>query len=179
MKLFFSLMFFSFCLLSFSHGAISVNLIRNTCKKASQSDPKLSFNFCVASLRRNPKSQTADLQELGVISMELAIANATSTSSSISKLLKNKKLDPFTSICLKDCLGLYLDAVPTLKDAIEDFKTRDFYVANVGVSSAMEASSTCEDGFKEKEGAVSPLKKEDRDFFQLNAIALAIINMFH
>ncbi|KAF8369656.1 hypothetical protein HHK36_032322 [Tetracentron sinense] len=58
-----------------------------------------------------------------------------------------------------------------------DFKTKDFYVANVGVSSAMEASSTCEDGFKEKEGAVSPLKK-DRDFFQLNAIALAIINMF-
>lgn len=41
----------------------------------------------------------------------------------------------------------------------------------------IDASTTCEDGFEEKEGVVSPVKKRNDDVFRLSAIALSIIDM--
>ncbi|KAF8380639.1 hypothetical protein HHK36_028129 [Tetracentron sinense] len=166
--------------LLFINGAIGDPLtIGSTCKAASQSDSKLSYDFCVAALKSDPKSRTADLKGLGIISIELSISNATNVVSNIAKLLKDKSIDPFAKTVLEDCLDLYSDAIPTLKEAVGKFNSKDYYQANVDVSSAMDASSTCEDGFKERKGVVSPLTKENHDIFQLTAISLAIIEMFH
>lgn len=41
----------------------------------------------------------------------------------------------------------------------------------------IDAATTCEDGFEEQEGVVSPLKKRDDDAFKLSALALSIIKM--
>lgn len=78
---------------------------------------------------------------------------------------------------MDDCLELYSDSRETLKQAAKDYKARRYVDANVEVSSVADAATTCEDGFKEKEGVVSPLKKRDDDTFLLSAVSLSIINM--
>ncbi|KAJ9152587.1 hypothetical protein P3X46_026141 [Hevea brasiliensis] len=176
MKNFFKLaiIFFSFIY------SISLNDGRPThhfCKKAAKSDPNLSYNFCVRSLEANPKTQNATLEELVNISIKLTISNATNISSSISQLLNQKNLDAYTRGALQDCLELYSDANSELNEAMCDLKKKDYFKANIDVSSAMDSSTTCEDGFKEKKGMVSPLTKENNAFFQWTAIVLAFINM--
>ncbi|MBA0578932.1 hypothetical protein Gorai_021203 [Gossypium raimondii] len=50
--------------------------------------------------------------DLVEVSIEAAIANATSIGSIISKLLENKSLESFESNCLKNCSWLYSLARP-------------------------------------------------------------------
>ncbi|KAE8679842.1 putative acyl carrier protein [Hibiscus syriacus] len=176
-------LFLSFFLListSTSHSLTSTNssLIRKTCKKCAESDPNLSYDFCVTSLQAAPNSHCAnDLRQLGKISIKLLRRNLTNSRSYIKELLKNKKMDPFVRSCLHDCFDLYSDAILTAKHAIEDYKDKRYDDSNIGVSSIMDAATTCEDGFKEKEGVVSPLTKRNNDIFQLSVISLSIINM--
>ncbi|XP_008229513.1 PREDICTED: putative invertase inhibitor [Prunus mume] len=172
----FSKIIITFLVLFHSTIMGSNDLIQLSCKKASQGDPNLSYKFCVSSLEANAKGHSLDLQELVVISLNLTVANATNINSTISKLLKDKAFDKFAKECLRGCSELYADAIPTLQEALCAFQSKDFAKANIEVSSAMDASSTCEDGFKEKKGEVSPLRKENDVFFQLNAISLAFIN---
>lgn len=135
------------------------------------------MNFVLQAL--NPRSQNATLQELVIISLGLTISNAKNISSHIEQLLSLKSFDKHTKIGLQDCLELYSDAHSTLLEAMENVKLKDYEGANVEISSAMDASTTCEDGLKEKKGEVSPLTKENSIFFQFTVISLAFINMFH
>jgi pectinesterase inhibitor-like protein len=176
---------FSYCLLllflpllfSTFHANIAQNLIPETCKKCAANDPNLSYNFCVTSLQASNRSQCDNLRGLGMMSIKLIKYNVTNTRHYVKNLLKNKKMDPFVRACLNDCLDLYSDAIPTLKQAMIDYKSKHYKDANIEVSSVIDAATTCEDGFEEKEGAVSPLTKRNNDTFQLSAIALALINM--
>ncbi|KAI3913008.1 hypothetical protein MKW92_040028 [Papaver armeniacum] len=59
---------------------------------------------------------------------------------------------------------------------LEAFIARDYFKANIRMSAAMDASTNCEDGFKET-GLISPLTKMNDSYFQTTAIALAITNM--
>ncbi|OUZ99185.1 Pectinesterase inhibitor domain [Macleaya cordata] len=164
--------------MNFHIGVNGDDIISDTCQKAAASDPNLKYDFCVSSLQANPKSKTADLLGLGVISMELSSSNATYISSYIGKLLKDGQgVDPKAKKYLQDCLELYSDAIVDVQDAIKALNARDFMQANTQMSAAMDASTTCEEGFKEEKGLVSPLAKEDNDFFQLTAISLAITNL--
>ncbi|GMI75797.1 hypothetical protein like AT5G46940 [Hibiscus trionum] len=161
-----------------SPGPDDISFIRKTCKKCAQSDPNLSYNFCVTSLQAAPNSHLAnDLRQLGKISIKLLGRNLTNSRSYIKEFLKKKMMDPFVRSCLRDCLQLYSDASLTAKQAIQDYKAKRYDDSNIDVSSIMDASTTCEDGFKEKEGVVSPLTKRNNDTFLLSAISLSIINM--
>lgn len=170
----FILLIFSF----FSHGSTTPhNIIQETCKKSAATTPNLNYNFCVASLESDNRSGSANLHKLGLIAMDLMRHNLTSTRRDIKKLLRNKKMEKFMKACLDDCLELYSDAVPTLKDAKRDYKGKNYTNANVKVSSIMEAPSTCESGFKENEHTISPLTKNNNNVFQLAVLTLSIINM--
>ncbi|KAI6707467.1 hypothetical protein NL676_010429 [Syzygium grande] len=78
--------------------------------------------------------------------------------------------------CLRDCLELYSDASKTLVGAIGALMVGKYGVASMGVSAAMEAATTCEDGFEER-GEVCALTEENYDLFQLCDIALCIIRL--
>ncbi|PQP93042.1 putative invertase inhibitor [Prunus yedoensis var. nudiflora] len=172
----FLLLFFFFFF--FSLKAITAkNLIPETCKKCVQDDPNLSYKFCVTSLQAAPKSSSSDVRQLGTISMNLIRHNMTSTRQHIKHLLKNTKLDKFLRVYLEDCLDLYSNAIPDIKKALRSYKAKQFRDANVRVSGVCDAPVTCEDGFHEREGLVSPLTKRNNDAVQLSAIALSIINM--
>ncbi|KAL6010373.1 hypothetical protein ACLOJK_000804 [Asimina triloba] len=156
---------------------LDLKLIQDTCKKTSQTDPNIKYDFCVSALRADKKSITADLQGLGVVSAQLASANATQTQAHIAQLLKKKNLDPFDKDCLKACQESYSDAIYTLNDVVKAFQSKRYGDANIWVASVMDDSTTCETGFKEKPGHTSPLTKYNADLFQLGAIALAISHL--
>ncbi|CAB4309772.1 unnamed protein product [Prunus armeniaca] len=158
-------------------AATSVDIIDQTCKKCADEFNVISYKVCATSLQAVPVSHVTNLQGLALIAMELALENATNTLSTIEKLSSNKSFDPFALVCLKDCLQLYSDAITTLRDAVGAFLRGDYNTANIWVSAVMEAPTTCEEGFKEKEGEVSPLKNENYNLFQLCDIALCISHL--
>ncbi|XP_022736985.1 putative invertase inhibitor [Durio zibethinus] len=158
--------------------SVSSDVIQESCGKAAKGDPNINFDFCVASLEANPKTKTAtSTQDLVPISIEIAISNAKSISSIVSKLLKNKNIEKYTRSCLEACSELYSDVGSDLQSGGQAFKAKDYETANVKISAALDVPVTCEDGFKEKQGLVFPLKKENNNFFQLTATLLAFITM--
>ncbi|KAI4353052.1 hypothetical protein L6164_002030 [Bauhinia variegata] len=178
-----SLISFSLIALVLIFHSIAANnnnshLIQQTCKNSSKTDPNISYKFCVSSLQAFPHSSCVkSLRQLGLISINLTRHNITDTKAYIEKLLKKKNIEPFVKDCLDDCLELYSDAIETVGDAIKDYKAKRYADANIDMSSVLDAPTTCEDGFKERNDDVSPLKKRNKDAFQLSAIALSIINM--
>lgn len=110
-----------------------------------------------------------------MISIRLMRYNITDTRCQIKQLLKNRKLDPYVRQCLNDCFDLYSDAIPSVKEAMKSYNSRRFDDANVQISSIMEAPTTCEQGFTDRPGVVSPLRKRNRDLFQLSAMALSFM----
>ncbi|CAK9328554.1 unnamed protein product [Citrullus colocynthis] len=176
----FLFMFFSNFLITQSSNNTS-SIILRTCKTSSDQDPNISFNFCLTSLQ--PAASKHDhgatsLRRLGLITIYLIRHNMSNTCHHIKKLRRNKGLtDPLVKSCLADCLELYSDAIPTVKQAGKDYKAGRYADANSKISSVMDDCSTCEDGFKEKEGVISPLTNRNHNAFELSAIALSIIDM--
>ncbi|KAM5573244.1 putative invertase inhibitor [Rosa sericea] len=154
------------------HSTMGDDLVQQTCKKASDADKNLNYNFCVSALEASPKSKGADLAGLAGIALDLTTAKATSIKSTISKLLNDPKVD---KPALQDCEELYSDATDDLQVATNAFKSSDYGTALTHLSATLNAPDTCETGFQERK-AVSPLSKDDGDFTQLNIISLAFIN---
>ncbi|KAA8525940.1 hypothetical protein F0562_007960 [Nyssa sinensis] len=113
----FCFLFFFFFLTPFQNSssttALSVDLINTTCKQCADKSRTtiLSYGFCLTSLQAIPFSHAMNLEGLAIIAMELTVENATSTVSSIGKMLSSGAFDPFAMGCLKGCLELYDDAV--------------------------------------------------------------------
>lgn len=171
-----SFFFLSTLILSFLPHSTSQTLIQNTCKTCSDEDPNVPYGFCTTSLFAAPASRCASLKGLGMISIRLTRYNLTDTRCHIKQLLLNKKLDKYVRSCLETCFELYDDALPSIKMAMKSYSNRKFYDANVQVSGVMNAATTCEDGFLERKGVVSPLSQRNNATFQLSAIVLYVIN---
>ncbi|KAJ4953561.1 hypothetical protein NE237_030393 [Protea cynaroides] len=122
----------------------------------------------------NVKSHNTDLQGLGLISLNLIVSTETKIESRIGQLLNDRTIALGVKKGLQACQETYSDASDNTKEAIVAFNSKDYDTANIKISAAMDASSDCEDGFK---GFKSPLTAENNSFFQLTAIALAIINL--
>ncbi|CAA2983133.1 invertase inhibitor [Olea europaea subsp. europaea] len=175
--------FFSFFLpilfLSFlisTHPVKGQSLINETCKTIARRDPNIGYNFCTTSLQASPTSQCASLQGLGMISIKLLHHNITDTHGYVKHLMKNRKLDPYSKLYLKDCYELFSDAISSVKRAVKYYNSKRYDDANIQISGVMDAATTCEDGFSEREGLVSPLTKRNRNTFQLSAIVLSIMH---
>ncbi|XP_019449764.1 PREDICTED: putative invertase inhibitor [Lupinus angustifolius] len=170
-----------FSILCHIHSTLSTNhLIQQTCKNCSETDPNISYRFCITSFQSDSKTlYVQNLTELGLISIKLIRHNVSDTITYTKKLLNKKKLDPFIKECLDDCLHVYSDALTTLREAIRDYKGKRYDDSNVKLSSVIDTSTTCEDGFNQNNGVISPLTKRNKDNFQLSAIALSIINMLN
>ncbi|GFZ00878.1 hypothetical protein Acr_14g0005130 [Actinidia rufa] len=157
--------------------SLTIDLINATCKQCADKSTSFSYDFCTTSLQPIPISHATNLQGLALIAMELALENATNTISKIESLLSRGEFDTFTLWCLKDCMELYRDGVSMLVTSIGVFMIEQYDVADLLLSAVVETASTCEDGFKEREGEASPLTAENDNLSQLGAIALCIINL--
>ena len=74
-------------------------------------------------------------------------------------------------------MKLYLGAVLTIVDSVGAFLSEHYINAKLWLSLVMEAVTTCEEGFAEKKGEVSPLTKRNHDLIQLCNTALCIIHL--
>ncbi|XP_011032017.1 PREDICTED: putative invertase inhibitor [Populus euphratica] len=157
--------------------ASTIDITNRTCKKCAEDSKTFSYDFCISSLQAIPVSHVTNIHGLAIIGLELALENATNTISTIKYLLSYETLDRFALVALQDCLELYADALVTIVDGVAAFLTEHYSVAEVKVGAVMEASTTCEEGFSEKTGVVSPLTEENYNLFQLSDIALCIIHM--
>lgn len=162
---------------SLMNPAASRDIVDQTCKKCYELSQTLSYAFCSASLVTIPVAHVTNLEGLAVISMELALQNATSTVSTITELLEEKSLDPFMTLSLKGCLQLYGGTILTLVDSIGAFMMGQYGTSAMWLSGVMEAATTCEDRFQEREGKASPLARENWSLFQLSGIAVCIIHL--
>lgn len=112
-----------------------------------------------------------------MISIRLTRYNLTDTRCHVKELLMSKHLDPYEKACLDDCFVLYSDAISSVKEAMKNFNSKRYVDANIELSSVIDAATTCEDGFREKKGVVSPLTKRNNDTFELSAMALSIVHL--
>ncbi|XP_028789111.1 putative invertase inhibitor [Neltuma alba] len=155
------------------------DFIRESCTKASENDPIVHYDFCVASLeavisQSNPPTSLGDLVAM---SIQITKSNATDIVSTISDLLKEpNQFSEYAKECLKDCSDLYSDSLADLDDAMGAFESQDFNTASMKVSAAMEASVTCENQFTDG-NEESPLTEHDKTYFELNAMSLAFIKI--
>ncbi|KAH6813068.1 hypothetical protein C2S51_022086 [Perilla frutescens var. frutescens] len=154
------------------------SLINSTCLDIAQDDPNIDYSFCTTSLQAAPASHCSTLQGLATISMKLLRYNITDTRCFIKHLIKkNRASDPYLRVCLSDCFELFSDAIPSVKQAMRDYAKKRLDDANVEISSIMDGATTCEEGFKEKRGVVSPLTERNNHTFQLSAMALSILHI--
>ncbi|KAI9087070.1 hypothetical protein K1719_031031 [Acacia pycnantha] len=157
------------------------DLIDQTCKQCENQSMILDYGLCSSALDVIPVSHSANLQGLALVAMELALENATTTLSTIEKLLMKDDEDHDDSTaaaaaCLRDCLELYSEAAWRIMGSVRAFLSENYESTKTSMSSVMEAASTCHGGFAEK-GEVSPLTKENYNLFQLSGISLCIIQM--
>ncbi|XP_010481397.1 PREDICTED: putative invertase inhibitor [Camelina sativa] len=157
--------------------ATAQSLIRDSCKKAAAKYPKLKYEFCVKSLEEHPQSKTAkSLEGLVFASTKNAVSKTTSLKGLANKILKENKYD--VERPLRDCLELYTGAIDSLNQSLDTIKSRDYKIATMLMSAAMDATGNCETGFtKRKKPVKSPFTKENDVLFHMVLIPLAFTNM--
>lgn len=160
--------------LSIAHGPNQVfaDNIAQACEDA------VNEQLCIKNLQADPASKSADLAGLATIAVKLAVANATSISESVKKMLTTSK-DSFELKCLKDCDENYLAAIDQLQDTLAALHSKGYHDATTWIQAAMTDSETCEDCFAEKPGFKNQLTDENTNFQQLCGNALAIANVLH
>ncbi|VVB08203.1 unnamed protein product [Arabis nemorensis] len=169
--------FVLFCLL-LNVFATAQTLIQDSCKKAAARDPNIKYDFCVKSLEEDPQSKTATtLEGLLVASTKNAASKMVSLKGVVDNILKSKSYPKGSEIPLRDCLELYSDGNGDLNTALTNVKSRDYESANVNLSAALTAPSTCETGFKEAKQQKSPLTNDNNVLIQKIVIPLAFTNM--
>ncbi|KAK9743184.1 hypothetical protein RND81_03G222800 [Saponaria officinalis] len=155
--------------------AKGANLVPETCKKISISEPSVRYDFCVTVLGSDRRSSTANLQQLAEISFNLSVSKAKSISKKIGELLKDPKFNTFQKNALKDCQELYSDAPDDIQTGLKALlNEKDFEKANIEVSGAITSADTCEDGFSERK-EFSPLTGDNNYFMELAKIPLVFI----
>ncbi|XP_043700091.1 putative invertase inhibitor [Telopea speciosissima] len=159
-----------------NNSIVDADIVHETCHKVAHGIK--DYEFCVAALEEDPRSHSADLQGLGIISMELIIENATKIGSRIKGLLNDQKYGRDAKRLLQACEDLYSMAKDVTKQAIDHFKSKDYHGASSLVDSAQVAATTCEDGFKGA-GLKSPLIAEDNYIIQLTSIVVTITKIVH
>ncbi|KAG9449263.1 hypothetical protein H6P81_009228 [Aristolochia fimbriata] len=151
-------------------------LIPQTCQKATQSSPGLSYDFCIKTLQSSSKSKTKELRWLGMIASSLAGARATYGGKRADVLLA-KTQDPYAQAKLTECKRLYAEAWSDAKQAKYAFKTNNGAEGNMHMGYALNKVVACEDSWKEEKGHVSLLTKENYNLEQLSRMGVAIGNI--
>ncbi|MBA0616519.1 hypothetical protein Godav_016561 [Gossypium davidsonii] len=152
------------------------NIIQEACNKAVKSDsqPKVTFNFCVGSLQKHPKGETArSFDDLAPITLHIMKSAAKHVSFIISKMMKTKNVGIHTRAGLEVCAQLYSLADSDVQRINGYLKAKDYFSAKTGASGLV--SATCEDVFNEGKKTVSPIAKENNDFCRLAIMLLTFI----
>ncbi|KAK6935049.1 Pectinesterase inhibitor domain [Dillenia turbinata] len=143
----------------------NANLIDDVCMKIKD----VKFRFCVASFTSDRRSQNATMEnQLGELSLEHLMSKASILTSRYSILAKK-----YPTKELQECSKIYAEAIPTLKEALNSYKAKDYPTTNIKVSAAFDASADCVEGFQGENK--DPLQRMNSAFIKLAKISLSFV----
>lgn len=148
-----------------------VEFIEQVCNTTDYPD------LCIATLRSDPRSSSADVKELCHIILEKTQANATETVGKAQRFF-NQTTDPAMKECFQACMDDYENnANKYLPDAIRSLELKAYEDAAGNASAAIDEAIRCEQSFGEvPKASRSPLTVENDTLFHLCVIALRIIS---
>ncbi|XP_042467589.1 pectinesterase inhibitor-like [Zingiber officinale] len=130
-----------------SSAAVSDSL-KNACAKFVFPD------FCLKALGDDPRSATADLRGLGLISLELSVASAKAISSDYAQQRRDPSHDASGKNWLDSCLLLYQHNLPPLLDYSHKFLESGSPEVGRGLlTQAGQVATVCDGGMKEGDKA--------------------------
>ncbi|CAO2813924.1 unnamed protein product [Amaranthus hypochondriacus] len=139
-------------------------------------DPKINYTFCLQALNSDPKSQSANLTDLGLISINLVKNNVTNTLSLINSLIEDKTTSTKEKAALEDCSESYTDSIDEINEIVTDYSKKRFDDVYTMMSGVMTNADSCEEGFKDV-GIPSVLTKQNDFVTELGAVTLSIVHM--
>ncbi|KAM3319525.1 cell wall / vacuolar inhibitor of fructosidase 2-like [Capsicum chacoense] len=135
------------------------------------------FNLCVASLRTDPHSRTADIKGLTCIMMEMCLYKAKGISSQIERIIKqatDRGFKECLEICLKE-FGLAIDN--HLPYAIKQLDSGDYVDATYSLMGVDSSAETCENQFTDPSVFTSPLTDVDAKFLNLTLVTGVLMSL--
>ncbi|KAJ0249975.1 Plant invertase/pectin methylesterase inhibitor superfamily protein [Hirschfeldia incana] len=173
MKQFTGLFFVFIFILSSIAESDDSNLITELCKHCD--DPKL----CLSSIQDRPESGefAATNNQIEIIAISAASANASSTSAYIKEMLSRENLEPAIEATLEDCQKNYQDAVEQLDDSISAMLANAHADIDVWMHAAISAIESCSDDLKSRAGNAVELFQRNEIFLKLCKNALLINKM--
>lgn len=171
MKQFSRLLFIFILYLSYVNA--DSNLITDLCKHCD--DPKL----CLSSIQTRPESGefAATTNQIEIIAISAASANASSTSAYIKEMLSREDLEPATEATFEDCQKNYQDAVEQLDDSISAMLTDAHADVDVWLNAAISAIKSCSNELESGAGNDAELSQRNLVFLKLCKNALVINKM--
>ncbi|KAK3012967.1 hypothetical protein RJ639_009004 [Escallonia herrerae] len=152
-----------------SIGLAGCSVVTRLCLKTP--DPK----FCLSAIASsNPETDIDDLEILGVISIDSALANTTATLQFLQELVgfvPNVR----DKARLRRCAKLYAYAIEILQESNEDYKKGHYQDVIFKVSFAYHAIQYCEDSFGRLRSTVNLLSGPNHDL-ELLILIVSIIN---
>ncbi|KAK6123452.1 hypothetical protein DH2020_042804 [Rehmannia glutinosa] len=149
---------------------VSATLLEDVCRQTHDQA------FCLNVLGSDPRTQNADLVNLGLITIDLGSYSATGTKIKIHSLLLSEK-DPLLKSRFVMCDEYYEDAIAYLRDAADYLKRGEYSdIAGFG-GVAYNDAYECENAFKKPPGFKSPLTDENYRLEQFCEIITIIGNM--
>ncbi|KAF8082395.1 hypothetical protein N665_0827s0002 [Sinapis alba] len=166
---------FFICIFTISSIAKSVdsNLITDLCKHCD--DPKL----CLSSIQARPESGefATTTNQIEIIAISAASANASSTSAYIKEMLSREDLEPAIESTLEDCQKNYQDAVEQLDDSISAMLANAHADVDVWMHAAISAIESCSNDLESRAGNDVELSQRNQVFLKLCKNALVINKM--
>ncbi|CAL9070072.1 unnamed protein product [Musa banksii] len=148
------------------------SLIQKTCNETTY------YDLCVSSLGSDPHSRKADVKGLSTIAIDIAISNATNTSSFAAALAHNAT-DASLVTVLRACATKYANAREALQWSLDALSTEAYDYAFVHVSAAAEYPNVCRVLFRQNPRLAYPaaMARREEDLEHLCTIALEIISL--
>ncbi|GMJ01011.1 pectin methylesterase inhibitor 5 [Hibiscus trionum] len=159
---------------SFNGGDADQALIERICKQSQD------YSFCMSTLGNDPRSGTADLRGLAMISTSLSIIKIQDTLSRLPDIIK-QTTDPLAIRRLGVCQTDYDGSLVNFKGAYNATSNNAFYDAIDFVRNGTNQVIDCHNIFR-REGpiATSPIAGDDINVFKLSELILiAIDDLLH
>ncbi|KAL4385257.1 hypothetical protein GQ457_15G020760 [Hibiscus cannabinus] len=159
---------------SFNGGEADQALIERICKQSQD------YGFCMSTLGNDPRSGTADLRGLALISTSLSIIQIQDTLSRLPDIIK-QSTDPLPIHRLGVCQTDYNGSLVNFQGTYKAISDNGYYVAIDFVRNGTNQVIDCHNIFR-REGpiATSPIAGDDMNVFKFaELILLAIDDLLH
>ncbi|XP_031498327.1 probable pectinesterase/pectinesterase inhibitor 61 [Nymphaea colorata] len=132
------------------------------CKNSSYPDE------CVSAVRPYlPENGEVGAKEMLIMHVNASRSRLSQANAKADEVLRDTTISPEVRTCVETCKENYDDSSSNLDAALDAMAKSDGATLNVMLSAAMTDVETCDDGFDEFPGLISPLSRHDLELQHL------------